>query len=228
MILRPHKGVRIRERILMNLKNKKIVIFVEHHYQDLEVWVPYYRLKEEGAEVLFAGTTATDYVGKYGYPVKAHLKAEGLKAKDFDAVIIPGGWAPDFLRRYEAVLKFVKEMDQSGKIVAAICHAGWVLASCGIAKGRTLTCFSAIKDDLIHAGAKYVDQEVAVDRNLITSRTPDDLPAFCREIIKALSPSHKTRPSHTPSPSDSPLLIEGNSLPAATRLGRLTQGKKGG
>lgn len=171
----------------MSLKNKKIVILVEHHYQDLEVWVPYYRLQEEGAKVIFAGTgSAQNYVGKYGYPVKAEQTTDKLKAKDFDGVIIPGGWAPDFLRRYDSALEFVREMDQAGKIVAAICHAGWVLASAGIVQGRTLTCFSAIKDDLIHAGAKVVDQEVVVDKNLITSRTPDDLPAFCRAIIKGL------------------------------------------
>lgn len=162
------------------------MILVEHHYQDMEVWVPYYRLKEEGAEVLFAGTEAENYVGKFGYPLKAHLKASQLKAKNFDAVIIPGGWAPDFLRRYDAVLQFVKEMDKAGKIIAAICHAGWVLASAGIARGRTLTAFSAIKDDMIHAGANFVDREVVVDKNLITSRTPEDIPAFCKEIIRAL------------------------------------------
>lgn len=170
----------------MKLKNKKVVILVEHHYQDMEVWVPYYRLKEEGAEVIFAGTTATDYVGKYGVPVKTQLIAKELKAQNFDAVIIPGGWAPDFLRRYDSILRFVKEMDRSGKIIAAICHAGWVLSSAKIVRGRTVTCFSAIKDDLIHAGAEYVDKEVVVDKNLITSRTPEDLPAFCRAILHAL------------------------------------------
>lgn len=172
----------------MKLKDKKIVILVETHYQDLEVWYPYYRLKEEGAKVILAGTgSATNYVGKYGYPLKVDSTAGQLKAKNIDAVIIPGGWAPDFLRRENSVLKFVREMDRSGKIVAAICHAGWVLASANIVRGRTITCFFAIKDDMVHAGAKFIDQEVVVDKNFITSRTPDDLPAFCREIVRALS-----------------------------------------
>lgn len=171
----------------VTLEDKKIVILVEHHYQDLEVWYPYYRLIEEGAKVSFAGTgTTLSYTGKYGYPLKVDFQADQLKAENFDAVIIPGGWAPDFLRRYSSVLNFVREMNRSGKIVGAICHAGWVLASADIVRGRTLTCFSAIKDDMIHAGAKYIDQDVAVDKNLITSRKPDDLPVFCREIIKAL------------------------------------------
>jgi protease I len=170
------------------LKGKKVAILLEHHYQDMEAWYPYYRLKEEGADVVFAGTgSAKTYSGKYGYPAEAQTTAGELKAGSLDAVVIPGGWAPDFLRRHESVLKLVREMNGQGKIVAAICHAGWVLASAKIVSGRTVTCFSAIKDDLIHAGAKVVDKEVAVDKNLITSRTPDDLPAFCREIIKALA-----------------------------------------
>lgn len=172
----------------MKLKGKKVAILIEHHYQDLEVWYPYYRLKEEGAEVLFVGTgSAPDYSGKYGYPAEADTTADELKVQDYDAVVVPGGWAPDFLRRYPAVTDFVRDMDKAGKVVAAICHAGWVLASAGVAKGRTLTCFSAIKDDVVNAGGKFVDQEVAVDRNLVTSRKPDDLPAFCRAIIEVLS-----------------------------------------
>ncbi len=171
----------------MKLKGKKIAILVEHHFQDMEVWVPYYRLKEEGADVFFAGTgSAKIYAGKFGYSAEAKTTADKLKAKSLDAVIIPGGWAPDFLRRYPSVLKLVKEMDAAGKVVASICHGGWVLASSGVARGRTLTSFSAIKDDMVHAGARFLDQEVVVDKNLVTSRTPDDIPAFCREIIRTL------------------------------------------
>ena len=171
----------------MKLKGKKIGIFVEHHYQDMEVWVPYFRLKEEGAEVLFVGTgSAPHYTGKYGYPVKADTTADKVRARDLDALVIPGGWAPDFLRRHESVLNLVREMNTAKKVIACICHGGWVLASSKILAGRTVTCFSAIKDDLIHAGAKYVDREVQVDKNLITARTPDDLPAFLRETIQAL------------------------------------------
>ena len=172
----------------MKLNGKKAAILIEHHYQDMEVWYPYYRLKEEGAEVLFVGTgSAASYQGKFGTPVNADTTADKVNAKDLDALIIPGGWAPDFLRRHESVLNLVRAMDQAKKLVASICHGGWVLASAKILSGRTLTSFSAIKDDVIHAGAKYVDREVQVDGNLITSRNPDDLPAFMREIIAALS-----------------------------------------
>ena len=110
-----------------------------------------------------------------------------VRAADFDAVVVPGGWAPDFLRRHESVLSFVRGLHAAGKPVAAICHAGWVLASAGILKGKTATSFSAIKDDVINAGARWVDREVAVDGALITARTPDDLPAFCRELISQLA-----------------------------------------
>ena len=170
------------------LRGKKVAILVEHHYQDMEVWVPYFRLLEEGAQVTFVGTgSAAAYQGKFGYPVKPDTTADKVKSKDLDALIIPGGWAPDFLRRHASVLNLVGEMDRAGKTVAAICHGGWVLASAGILKGRTVPCFSAIQDDVVNAGAKYVDREVQVDKNLITSRTPADIPAFCREIAASLS-----------------------------------------
>jgi protease I len=171
----------------MNLNGKKVAILIEKDYQDLEVWYPALRLKEEGAAVVFVGTGAKDYKGKFGYPAVADISADQAKPQDFDAVIIPGGWAPDFLRRYETVLQFVREMNRAGKVVAAVCHAGWVLASADIVRGKTVTCFSAIKDDVKNAGGRYVDQEVAVDGNLVTSRKPEDLPAFCREIIGVLS-----------------------------------------
>jgi len=171
----------------MASQTKKVAILVEHHYQDMEIWVPYYRLKEAGLDVKLIGSGSADlYFGKYGYPCKVDGNAAELNHKDYDAVIVPGGWAPDFLRRHEPVLRFVRSMSESGKIVAAICHAGWVLASAQILKGRTVTAFSAIKDDVINAGATYKDQAVVVDKNLITSRSPDDLPFFCMEILKAL------------------------------------------
>jgi protease I len=171
----------------MKLKGKKIVILVEHHYQDLEVWVPYYRLTEEGAKVILAGTGSSQmYSGKYGYPAYVHTSIKTLNPKQYDALIIPGGWAPDFLRRHESVLRFVRQMNRLNKVIAAICHAGWVLASAKVLQGRTVTAFSAIRDDVIHAGAKFIDKAVVKDRNLITSRTPEDLPAFCRTIIQSL------------------------------------------
>ncbi len=165
---------------------KKVAILVEDLYQVLEVWYPYLRLREEGIQTILVGTGKKEYKSKEGYPAQEELSIEKAKTEDFDAVIIPGGYAPDILRRYEEINKFVREMYEKKKIVAAICHAGWVLVSAGILKGKKATGFSAIKDDLINAGAEFTDKEVVVDGNLITSRNPYDLPAFCREIIKKL------------------------------------------
>jgi len=165
---------------------KKILILVEKYFQDMEAMYPYYRLKEAGFDVKVAGSDAKVYKGKFGYPMETDGKIEDFKAKDFDAVIVPGGWAPDYLRRNRAMVEFVKEMNNKGMVVAAICHAASLLVSADVLKGRKMICFEAVKDDAVNAGAKYVDEEVVVDGNLITSRKPDDLPAFCREIIKAL------------------------------------------
>jgi protease I len=171
----------------MSLTGKRVAILAENNYQELELWYPLLRLREEGAEVKVIGTgSAETYTSKRGYPVKVDAAADEVEAADFDAIIVPGGYAPDLLRRYEAVLNLVREAHQQGKVVAAICHAGWVLISAGILKGRQVTCVSAIKDDVINAGATYVDQEVVQDGNIITSRVPTDLPAFCRTIIAAL------------------------------------------
>lgn len=172
----------------MDLHGKKIAVLVADQYQELEVWYPLLRFREDGAETVAIGAEAGKaYSSKKGYPVVADVSIAAVRAADFDAVVIPGGWAPDFLRQDERMVKFVREMDRAGKVVAAICHAGWMLASADIVRGRKATCFKAIKDDLIHAGARYVDEEVAADGNLITSRMPTDLPAFCREIAKALA-----------------------------------------
>lgn len=174
----------------MSLKGKRVAVLAENLYQEMELWVPYYRLKEAGATVKVIGTgTAKSYTSKHGYPVTVDAAADEVKAKDFDAVVIPGGYAPDLMRRSTAMVGLVREAHQQGKVVAAICHAGWMLVSAGILKGKTATCFHSIKDDVVNAGARYVDEEVVVDGNLITSRKPDDLPAFCREILKALEKS---------------------------------------
>jgi protease I len=172
----------------MRLKGKKVILLVENLYQELEFWVPYYRLKEEGAQVTVVGSgSSRTYTSKYGYPVDAEKEAGEIDVAKFDGVVIPGGYAPDLMRRYPEMVKIVKEAQEKGKVIAAICHAGWMLASAGVLKGRKVTGFFAIKDDLIHAGAHYVDAEVVRDGNLITSRKPDDLPAFCRELVGALS-----------------------------------------
>jgi protease I len=168
----------------MELVNKKFAIFVEKMFNDLEFWYPYYRLKEAGAEVTIVGSgSAGTYTGKAGTQAKVDADAANVSEVNFDGLVIPGGYAPDMMRRYPAMVELVRDFDGSGKPVAAICHAGWMLASAKILQGRTVTSFFAIKDDLEHAGATWVDQDVVVDRNLITSRTPDDLPAFMRALI---------------------------------------------
>jgi protease I len=170
----------------MELKGKRVAIFIEEMYQEHEFWYPFYRMQEAGAKVTVVGTGAKEYHSKYGLPAPGGVPAESVSASDFDAVIIPGGYAPDRMRRNTAMLKLVRDCFNQGKIVAAICHAGWMLVSAGILKGKKVTCASAIKDDVVNAGAVYLDQEVVRDNNLITSRSPDDLPTFCREIIAAL------------------------------------------
>ena len=170
----------------MELTGKRIAILIEDMYNEFEFWYPFYRMKEAGAKVTVVGTGAKEYHSKIGLPAPGGVAAESISASDFDALIVPGGYAPDRMRRNAAMLKLVRDSFTQGKIVAAICHAGWVLVSGGIVKGKKVTCVPSIKDDMINAGAIYLDQEVVKDGNLITSRSPDDLPAFCREIITAL------------------------------------------
>jgi len=169
----------------VKLKGKVIAVLVEQDYQEMEVWYPTFRLREEGATVKQVGTgSAPEYRGKYGYPCKVDTDARFVQSHELDGIVIPGGWAPDKLRQSEPILKLVRELNSSGKPIACICHGGWVLASAKIVEGRNLTSYAAIKDDMINAGASWQDTDVVVDGNLVTSRTPADLPAFMREFIR--------------------------------------------
>jgi protease I len=170
----------------MELQGKRAAVLIEKFYEDLEVWYPVYRLREAGCKVTLVGPEAGQtYASKHGYPAKSDKAAKDVSADDFDLLIIPGGYSPDHMRRCEAMIKLVSSVAEQGKPVAAICHGPWMLCSTQALKGRKATCFFAIKDDVINAGGKYVDAEVVRDGNIITSRKPDDLPAFMREILQA-------------------------------------------
>src|SRR5262249_29283097 len=156
-------------------------------YEDLELWYPYYRLREAGADVFVVGSgSAETYQSKHGYPVTVDAEADTVTASQFDCVIIPGGYSPDHMRRHPGMVKLVREAHEQGKIVAAICHAGWMLASANIVRCPPATRYRSIKDDMVNAGANWVDREVVRDGVLITSRSPADLPAFMRTIVGAL------------------------------------------
>src|SRR6266536_47101 len=171
----------------MDLKQARVAVLVEQQYQEMEVWYPIYRLREAGCKVTLVGPEAgATYPSKLGYPAKTDKAAKDLTPDDFDAMVIPGGFAPDFLRRHEAVIKLVRHSAERGKPIAAICHGPWVLCSTPALRGKKATCFFAIKDDVVNAGANYVDAEVVRDGNIITSRKPDDLPAFMQAIFAAL------------------------------------------
>ncbi|MFO7830355.1 MAG: type 1 glutamine amidotransferase domain-containing protein [Desulfuromonadaceae bacterium] len=170
----------------MELQGKKVAILTENTYEDMELWYPLLRFKEAGAEVVVIGPKQGTYQSKHGYPVTADVGADEVRAADFDAFIIPGGYAPDNMRRSAPMIDLIRTANQEEIILAAICHAGWVLASADALHGKEVTGFYSIKDDLQNAGGKFVDREVVRDGNIITSRTPVDLPAFCREIIAAL------------------------------------------
>jgi len=165
----------------------KILMFVGDVYEDLELWYPKLRLIEAGAAVTVAGPEAgVVYAGKNGYPCESDTKIDDMNAADFDGLVIPGGFMPDKLRRDPKVLSLTREIHEAGKLVAHICHAGWIPISAGIVRGFRMTSTPGIKDDLINAGAEWVDEPVVVDRNQITARRPPDLPPFCKAIVEYL------------------------------------------
>lgn len=167
---------------------RKVLILAGEGYEDLELWYPKLRFLEEGFEVKLASSDGKSRLSKHGYSVECDLKTAGLNAGNFDAVIIPGGTSgAEKIRMDSDAVNFVKEMHKQNKVVAAICHGPWVLISAFIVKGKKVTCYKGMKDDLIAAGANYEDKAVVVDGNLITSRTPADLPAFVKEILKHLA-----------------------------------------
>lgn len=172
------------------LAGKRFLAFVGEIYEDLELWYPKLRLEEAGAEVVIAGPEAgVTYAGKHGYPCRSDAALDDMRAADFDALIVPGGFMPDKLRRDAHVLQLVRDFAAAGKCVAAICHGGWIPISAGIYSGVRVTGSPGIRDDLGNAGAEFEDAEVVVDRQFISSRRPDDLPAFCREIIRFVAGS---------------------------------------
>ncbi|MES2272655.1 MAG: type 1 glutamine amidotransferase domain-containing protein [Chlamydiota bacterium] len=167
---------------------RSILIFVDDIYEDLELWYPKIRLEEAGFKTIVSGPEAgKTYSGKHGYPCKAEISFDAAQSHAFAGLVIPGGYAPDKIRRHKKALELVREMDSAKKMIAFICHAGWVPISAQILKGKKVTGFSAIKDDLVNAGAHFSDQAVVVDGHLISSRTPADLPSFCKAMLELLN-----------------------------------------
>ena len=172
----------------MKLAHKKIAILLEEGFEDLEFWVTVMRLREEGAHVTAVGLAANKTVtGKVGLPATSDVAADSVSAAEFDALVVPGGWAPDKLRRYPAVTTLVKQIHDQGKIIGMICHAGLVGISANIVAGHKATGSLGIKDDLVNAGAEWVDEAAFRDGNLVWGRVVPDIPAFCRELVAAIA-----------------------------------------
>ncbi|MFD2044233.1 type 1 glutamine amidotransferase domain-containing protein [Ornithinibacillus salinisoli] len=174
----------------MRLKDKKVIALVDEDFEDLELWYPVLRLQEEGAQVDLVGKEANQkYIGKYGVPAESKFSFSDINVDDYDAILVPGGWAPDKLRRFPEVIAFIKEMDQAKKPIGQICHAGWVLISANILQGRTVTSTPGIKDDMMNAGAKWIDEAVTVDGHIVSSRRPPDLPEYVKVFADKLAES---------------------------------------
>lgn len=172
----------------MRLQNKKVIALVDHDFEDLEHWYPVYRLQEEGAEVKLAGPeSGKTYYGKHGVPATTDAAFPDIDSNNYDAILVPGGWAPDKLRRYSEVLTLVQEMNEAKKPIGQICHAGWVLISAGILEGKKVTSTPGIKDDMTNAGATWIDEPVVIDGHLVSSRRPPDLPNYAKTFADVLA-----------------------------------------
>ena len=170
------------------LQGKRLLMFVGDIYEDLEVWYPKLRMIEAGAEVVLAGPEAhATYAGKHGYPCTSDAAISDVKTNNFAGLIVPGGFMPDKLRREERVLQIVREFNDAEKLIAAVCHGGWIPISAGVYRGVRVTGSPGIKDDLVNAGAIWEDKSVVIDRHFVSSRKPDDLPDFCRGILEVLT-----------------------------------------
>jgi len=171
----------------MAIEGKRVAVLVEKLYEDLELWYPVLRLREAGCAVTIVGPKAGEtYASKHGYPAKSEASAADVKASDFDAIIIPGGYSPDHMRRHKAMVDLVIDAAKLGKVLAAICHGPWMLCSSKALKGKRVTGYMSIRDDVENAGGVWEDAACVVDGNFVTSRTPDDLPAFMKGIFAAL------------------------------------------
>ncbi|MCU9614802.1 type 1 glutamine amidotransferase [Caldibacillus lycopersici] len=172
----------------MKLSGKKVIQLVSNDFEDLELWYPVLRLREEGASVAIVGENAGEkYIGKYGVPITSDYAFADIDPNDYDAILVPGGWSPDLLRRFTEVKEMVRSMDERQKPIGQICHAGWVLISANILQGRTVTSTPGIKDDMTNAGATWVDEPAVVDGHIISARRPPDLPDYMREFIAVLA-----------------------------------------
>jgi protease I len=170
----------------MPLKNKKILSFVHHEFEDLELWYPIYRCREAGAIVHLAGETKGEkYIGKYGVPAVSDMSWDEVKPEEYDGILVPGGWAPDKIRRFEKVLEIVRYAHAHQKPIGHICHAGWVLISANILKGFKVTSTPGIKDDMINAGSTWVDVPAIADRHIISAQRPPDLPDYMKLYLEA-------------------------------------------
>ena len=185
-----HSGIeRINWKEIYHQKEdymKRIIALVEESFEDLELWYPVYRLREAGCTVDIVGPRKGLYHGKYGVPCEVNMTFDEVSAADYDGILVPGGWAPDKLRRYPAVLDIVRQMNADGKPIGQICHAGWVLISAGILNGKTVTSTVGIRDDMTNAGAVWVNEKSVIDGNIISAQSPATLPEYMRDYLSVL------------------------------------------